>query len=891
MVNSSANRFMSSGSVAALLMAMGVAAPGAALAQSSDSSGSTIQEVVVTGTRTTGVTAANSAAPVQIVGKNALTNTGGIDLSQALTASVPSLNIDTTGGDMAALSIQASLRGLSPNDTLVLINGMRRHDTSNLAVDGGSPYSGSATVDLSFIPVDAIDHVEVLTDGAAAQYGTDAIAGVVNIILKRGASGGNFTGTGGAFYTGQGATGAFAINKGFNLGQNGFLNVTLEEKYHTFTYAGVGDERFQGANGAVLPTCTGSASEGDTFPPACLQSPDTNVTQSQKYPYENRVNGDPAYHLYNGLYNGGYDVSPDMQVYSFGSIGYRLAEHYENYRAPSLNEATTSTGATVDPTPLGFDPMEQIKELDYSFTAGVKGKLSDWTYNLATTYGDNHVDVYVINSANNVLYAGLQSLSSTQVPLQTNFYDGSFDTTQWTNTLDLNRNFNVGMAEPLNVAVGAEFRKETYTLGAGEAPSYVDGGVQSFFGYSPLDASSHSRTNYAFYTDLAASPIAKLHVDLAGRFEHYSDFGSAEVGKLTARYDFSAAFALRGTVSNGFRAPTLAEEYYSGTNVGPNQAEAQLPPNSPAAKLAGFEPLKPEKSVNLSIGAVAHPLPRLQVTVDAYNIQLNNRIEVTNSLQGLYNGELINSGILDTVAARGVTIQPNLRSVGFSAFANAASTNTSGVDLTANYASDFSEFGHVDWTVGFNWNHTYFTKLASLPGLAATPAPTPLPAHPTAAQVATYNAQEAAYAEAQNLGQTPGSPLLTGSALSALTTMIPEEKTILQALWTKDKWSVNLRETIYGRSSSIAFAPGANGAEFIESIPITGITDLDVGFKLTSFLKIDLGANNLFNTLPPKAPVIGGQPADGGLVFNLPYTFSPWGINGGYYYGRVTLTF
>jgi iron complex outermembrane receptor protein len=883
---------MYGGSLTALLLAMGIAAPTVAFAgepittltttadatadtTTTDTSAPTSSEVIVTGTRQTGVTAADSPAPVQVVGAAALVKTGAVDLASSLVSDVPSLNIQATGADMAALSIQAALRGLNPNDTLVLIDGKRRHDSSNLAVDSGSSFSGSATVDLSFIPVAAIDHVEVLTDGAAAQYGTDAIAGVVNVILKKGASAGTLTATGGSYYSGQGETGEISLNKGFDLGDNGWLNVTLEDRYHNYSYTGIGDERFQTSNGKALPTCTGGATEGGAFPPTCLQFPDSNASKSANFPYENRVNGDPEFNLYNAEYNMGYDISPDLEIYSFGSAGYRLAAHYENYRNPGRVDATSSTGETIIPFPDGFDPLEQIKELDGSFTGGIKGKLAGWNFDLATTYGEDNVGVYVINSANNVLFDQLQAASSTPLVPQTNFYDGAFDDTQSTTTLDFDKSFDTGfLASPLNVAFGGEYRRETFTLSAGEPSSYVDGGVQSFFGYSTLDAGNYARTNEAVYVDLAADPIQNLHLDLAGRYEHYSDFGGAPVGKFTARYDFNPQFALRGTVSNGFRAPTLQEEHYSGTNVGPTFAEAQLPPNSSAALASGFQPLKPEKSINYSVGFVAHPMDRMQITVDAYDIQLNNRIEVTNAFYGEYSGTVIDPAILTTIADRGVAIQPSLRSIAIATFTNAADTNTVGVDLTGNYSSDFDQYGHVDWTLGFNYDHTKFTKILSLPSAAECDA---------AALAANASL-------CSSLGQVAGGALITPDGQSDLVDATPEFKVIMQAYWTLDKWSANLRGTVYGPESELTTDPG-NDQPFTESVPTTFIVDLDIGYKVTSNIKLDMGANNLFNTFPPSAPVVNGQPADGNLVFHVPYGFAPWGVNGGYYYGRVTVDF
>ena len=836
-------KLMYSAGVMALLVSTGMAGQAfAAAATPADSS--SVEEVIVTGTRQTGVKAVDSAAPIELVGSAALVRTGSTDLASVLETSVPSLNIQTTGGDAAAVSIQAALRGLSPNDTLVLVDGKRRHPTSNLAVDGGSPYSGSATTDLSFIPVGAIDHIEVLTDGAAAQYGTDAIAGVVNVILKKGDSGGSMSATGGENYNGQGQTGAWSFNKGFAVGDKGFLNVTLEERIHDPTVQGIGDGRFQNPDGSVL--------SGLTFPAS-------NVTQSSNFPHENQLNGDPRFNIYNGFYNAGYELSDNVELYSFGSYGNRVAQHYENYRSPAKVSGVTSTGVTVYPLPNGFDPEEQFRETDYSFTGGLRGTLADWHWDVSTTYGDNNNQIYVVNSANAQLFPQLQALSATPITPQRTFFNGAFDATEWTSNIDVDRTFSVGLASPLNVAAGFEYRKETYRISAGEPASYYGAGAQSFDGYTPLDEGAHSRTNYAGYIDLAVDPIANLHTDLAGRFEHYSDFGDTEVGKFTARYDFSPMFAIRGTISSGFRAPTLAEEYYSGTNVSPYSAEVQLPPNSTPAQVAGFSPLRPEQSDNYSIGLVAHPLPGLQITADAYEIDLKDRILTSGLIYGTntINGQIVtvSQGVLNAIAAKGVTLDSGLSYTGISLFANAANTKTQGIEATANYTSDFGEYGHVDWSLGLNYNTTTITKLVGLPSVVSNPA----------------------------LGN---SEILSLNASSALTTATPQEKVILQAFWTLGKWSANLRETVYGPTGQWS----ADNSYF-QKIGVTGITDIDIGYKVTSALKLEVGANNLLNTFPPRVGAAGGFPVGGGLVFNTPYSFAPWGGNGGYYYGRVTYTF
>jgi iron complex outermembrane receptor protein len=804
------------------------------------------------------VKAADSAAPIQVVGANALKNVGQPDLIQTLSQNLPSFNAQGYGADAAALTLSAALRGLNPNDTLILINGKRRHTTGNLAVDGGSPYQGSATTDLSFIPVGAIDHIEVLQDGAAAQYGSDAIAGVVNIILKDADHGGSISATGGQYYEGDGATGAWSLNKGFGIGDKGFADVTLEQRYHDFSRQGGADYRFSNPSGALNSGLSAVDAAG--------------IPKTPGYPDMNNIYGDPQYNVYDGFFNAGYDLGSGVQLYSFGSYGHRDASSYENYRKPSKIEGTSSTGALVVPLPLGFSPREALSEDDYSITVGLKGMVADWSWDLSSTYGGDRDKIYTVNSANAQLFPVLQAASATPVVPQRNFYDGSFTTTEWTNNLDIDRAFNVGLATPLNVAFGAEQRTDSFGITAGEPSSYYGAGAQSFTGYGPTDAGTHTRTSYAGYVDLAVNPIMPLHLDLAGRYEHYSDFGDATVGKLTARYDFTPAFALRGTVSTGFRAPTLAEEFYSGTNVSPAFAQVQLPPNSPAAAVAGFGPLKPEKSTNYSIGFVAHPAERLQITLDAYEIDITNRIVGSGFLLGSETdsagvNHVISQAILNAISAHGNVLDSGISYAGIQLFTNGVNTKTQGAELTITYASDFGDMGHVDWTAGFNYNETTITKLAPLP------------------------------AQDVNLGIQQTS-LLSPQAITALTTATPREKVVLGAYYTHSKWSVNLRETIYGPSSELFSLNGlGSGAGTTNlQIGVTGITDLDVGYKITDALKLDVGANNLFNTKPPTMPNVsngsgGVQPADGNNVYGEPAQFSPFGINGGYYYARVTYTF
>jgi len=824
----------------------------------------TLSEVIVTGTRQIGVRASDSAAPISIVDAGSMGRVGQPDLNQALQQNLPSFNAQPFGYDAAALTVSAALRGLNPNDTLVLINGKRRHSTANLAVDNGSPYSGAASVDLGLIPVAAIDHVEVLQDGAAAQYGSDAIGGVVNLILKNARAGGVASLTGGQYYAGDGDTGAWSINNGFGLGERGFLNVTVEQNYHDFTQRGGPDARYFTADGQLLPTVSPALAAGLR---GALDSPNVN-----------HQFGDPRSNLIKAFVNAGYDLGNGIQLYSVDSYAHRNASAYENYRAPSVVTGVTSSGDTVVPFPNGFNPREAIREDDYALSLGVRGDLGLWHWDLSSTFGRDRDVVNTVDSANVDLFSTQQAAAAAPLIPQINFADGSFTSSELTNNLDITRDFEVGFAQPLSLAFGAEFRRNTFSIEQGSPSSVFGFGAASYPGFAASDQGDHSRTNAAGYVDIALNPVTRWKIDLAGRFEHYSDFGNAEVGKFTTRYDITPEFAVRGTVSNGFRAPTLAEEYYSATNVTPTTANVQLPANSPAAVLAGFRALQPETSMNYSIGLVMHPMPRLQITLDAYQINIRHRIINSNTLLGSEcsapnDCTVVSQGVVDAIKAHGNNIdQNNLSYTSISIFSNGASTITRGLESTANYASDFGDFGHVDWTFGLNYNKTQVESIQPLP----------------------VQVTNAALQQTQLLGP---------ASISGLVDATPRVKSVIGALYTLGPASVNLRESIYGRTFE-TFSLDGTGNSYpgnpatVARIGTTAITDLELAYSVTHSFKIAVGANNLFDKSPPAMPNVANRsapfqptPADGHHVLGFPLPFAPWGINGGYYYGRVTYTF
>ncbi|HUO01694.1 MAG TPA: TonB-dependent receptor [Rhizomicrobium sp.] len=963
-----------------LLVGSSVAAFALSAGQSfAQSASQEAETVIVTGTRVQGMTAADSAAPIQVLGTDALVHgTGSADLRQQLGQTVPSFTAQQFGGDTANLTLSAALRGLSPNDTLVLVNGHRRHYTGNFHVDGGYG-AGSASADLSMIPSAAIDHVEVLLDGAAAQYGTDAIAGVVNIILKNKSSGGSLSATIGDYYdrgdfAGGNSNGAkydVSYNMGLPLFDKGFVNFTVEKQYQNFTQYGGADSRYvNNLNQPVAQTTvTGVGTNGvATLGTVGNQIPNSFLASTTGYPRNNSINGNLEYQLTMAEMNSEYDFSDNFSIYAFGTIGHKFGKSYENDRLPNqiiatmgsnqpcsasnpngyltgsstpdgthpnclgpyaidttngfaappgtpgagLNPVTgqigiaqtgnagnlfsstltnartgaalpTATGETALGTtpelvlyPNGFRPLEAIKEDDYQYNIGEKFNLAGWAVDADVGYGKDIDNVYTLNSANRTLFIDTHTTP-------TNFYDGSFTASQFTGTIDAVHPFNVGMASPLTVAIGAEAREDTYGIGAGEPLSYYNEGAQSFPGYSPPQASTHSRKNYAGYIDLAVAPIEALQIDVAGRAEHYTDFGDTQIGKVTVRYDFNPQWAVRGTVSTGFRAPTLSEEFYNAVNVSPAAATVQLPADSASAQLLGLTNLKPESSTSYSLGIVAHPLEDLSATVDVYSIAIGNRI--VNSATVTSAGGAINVPVVATaVSDLGLSLDPTATQQGVTAFLNGISTLTQGVDATVNYPTDFGDKGLVNWTLAGNYNTTHTGRTAAPPSVI--------------------------------LASNPSASFFTPYSVFAFDHQTPVIKVGLTADWTLDQYGATVRETFWGPDHGYT-SPNAGGEEIPANQAGVGITDLEGRYNITDQLQFAIGANNVFNikpdvygaapncaSLPSNVTIVSGgsckagpnqsngevQTASNNSVYQAPLGsfFDP---NGGYYYARISYNF
>jgi iron complex outermembrane receptor protein len=764
------------------------------------------EEIIVTGTRQLGRTKQDSPAPVDVISAKELQATGEQNVFDALNKVLPSLDLPPIGFDTAGLTRSARLRGLSPDDTLVLVDGKRRHVTANINADIG-PVGGSDPVDLDMIPLSLIDHIEVLRDGAAAQYGSDAIAGVINIILKHADQGGSAYAQEGATYVQDGFTNNLGTSYAIPLGTNGFFDIGGDYRYHDHTNRG-GNFPSEASTGSQLPA---------------LGLPVFTVPNKGSI---SQIEGDPRYNLVNLGYNTAYDTGA-VTLYSFGTYGYRHSEAFENYRDPNTSGAYP---AAFQYYPNGFEPLEAINEDDYSVTIGAKGDLiDDWRYDLSSTYGGDIDNISTLASINPSYQAAFGYSP-------THFHAGEFNDTEWTNNLDISKPIDVAvLAAPLNIAFGGEFRRNTYQLNQGDAASFYGGGAQAYPGFTPASANYLQRTNEAGYVDLATYLLPKWQVDLAGRFEHYSDVKNTETGKLTTRYDIIPEFAIRGTISNGFRAPTLPQEGFSAVNVGPTTVSGQFPVASAAARSLGAEPLKPERSQNYEVGFVAEPADRMHLAFDLYRIDIRDQIVDSGAFSGPSAlAALLLSGLLPpTCSAGGCNVYAQY-------YTNGVNTRTYGADVTLDYRTLLGEDGRIDWLAAANFDSVSITR------------------------------------EEASAGFTP-------DVLSEIKEDTPKSKIILQATYTLDPWSLMTRVTRYGQVVEV-LPDGPNGGA-----PYTAnknrpawIGDVEIGYKITPEMQLTLGADNFTNKYANHTTAISRYH---NAIEYIPS--SPYGIDGGLYYARL----
>ncbi len=643
-----------------------------------ESFGDDLKEVVMVGSRRNGRVKTETAVPVDVISLNQTAMpTAKMDLTSVLNAAAPSFNYNKQSGSDGADHIDlATLRGLGPDQTLVLVNGKRRHQTAFVAVFGTRGRGASGT-DLNAIPQGAIDRVEILRDGASAQYGSDAIAGVINLILKKdinnfninaGWSGYNDTKYN-SFYSkdlGQypdakkidGNTVSLNMNYGFALGKKGgFMNITVTGNIADKTLRQVNDTSNIATNkdGLILNTYR-------------------------------RANGDAGLSSAGTIANMEIPICKAATFYAFGGINYKASDAFAFTRNFSQNPErfpTMGSGALFfDPsimtkTPDGdvyYNPHIQTHIRDASLTAGIKGTTNcGWDWDLSRTVGKNDFHYFGDKTYNASLGFG-----------KTHFDDGGFSFAQHTINLDFNKHINT-IASGLNVAFGAEHRNEYYNIYAGEEASYKNyditkaGGSQGYPGYQPNDVVNAKRSVFGLYADGELDITKKWLVGTAVRYENYSDFGSTINFKIASRYKVASNFNVRGSFSTGFRAPSLQQINFSNTFTtvqGGQISEVKIAPNySAIAQAAGIPNLKQENSTNLSIGFTWKPLKNLSVTMDGYMVKVKDRVVLSGQFDA--SDATLNPVLTNTL---------NNLHVGLAQFfANAVNTTNSGIDLVVEY--------------------------------------------------------------------------------------------------------------------------------------------------------------------------------------------------------------
>lgn len=808
----------------------------AAPAANGDTTGG--EGIVVTGLRGVQLRSiTKSPAPIDVVRGDQVNAIGRAEFGEALTKLLPSFNFVTNQAGVTSIVRPVTNRGLGPAYTLVLVNGKRRHNGASITAGSGDN-SGVNPVDFDLIPTGLVGSIQVLKDSAAAQYGSDAVAGVVNVKLKDSDHGLNSSLTWGSLYQGNGSKQSWKAqaDAGFRLGNDGgFLHLS-------------GDVRHRGQAWWNFPATNTKFYGSTTAPSATAQA------RNAAWNLDGAHNGDPKINAFNLAYNARLPISGSTTLYSFGTFGHRESQAGNNVRREN---GKASFDALF---PDGYFPVNDIAENDWQIVTGADGDLGGWKWDLSTTYGRDrahHSSDLTINP----------SLGPTGPTHFDNLATYIFD--QWTTNADLTKAIDVGLAKPLQVSLGSEFRRDHFKTLAGDPDGYRNGGyiykagdqlddpnlgqaalvgAQSSFTIRPGEQANISRNVLAGYVDLGLYPLEQWYIGAAGRVEHYSDASGTTVGgKFNTRFDITDHFALRGTVGTGFRAPSLSQIGYAQTDnrtaivngvVVPSLSVLALN-SSPLARALGATDLKPEKSVNFGLGAVWEITPNLSITADGYQVTVKNRIIRTSNLAG--------ANVTAALIANGYT---GTEFVTY--FTNAIDTRSRGLDVVVEARHDFDRLGKLNLSASFNYNETTIRRIADTPAKLGT--------------LAT------------------GFVFFGRDRQGELSVGNPKTKLVLAANWALKPFEVNLQTTRYGKltywRSQLTSQDRVYGAKWI--------TDIDVGVNVTRFAKLSVGAANVFNVRPDAYPELG-DPNTGASGFV--YGPSPFAPSGGYYYGRIGLSF
>lgn len=763
-------------------------------------------DIVVTGTRAAGRTRLDSVAPVDVLSATELKNQGTTETAAALASIAPSIDFPRPAVTDATDAIRpATLRGLSPDQTLVLINSVRAHPSALLNING-SVGRGAAAVDLNTIPTAALNSIEVLRDGASALYGSDAIAGVINLRLRQARSGGGASINAGEFKTHvpapldprnetDGQTVTASVWQNLPLGSDGYLDLTGEFLNRE-------------------PTNRGDLDTRNSPPVVRSRFGDPDVKQSTGYA-----------NLGVPLANSGWEIV------GWGGYQFRRSQSAAFPRNPS------NTNNVPSIYPNGFLPLIQTKSRDFTITGGLKGALGVWDTSLTASYGKNTIN-----------YATLHTLNATYGSNSpTSFYDGAVSYDQFVANLDLSHDYAFGPSSDVTAAVGAEYRREGYAISAGEPKSYNHGpiyisptnggstsaGAQGFGGFSPENIIDQHRDNVSGYLDLEGK-FSNVSVGLAGRLEHYSDFGTTANGKLSARWDVTPSFALRGGIQTGFRAPSLQQQYFTSIASvivnGDVILTGTFPSVSPVAMALGGRQLEPEKATNYSAGFVFRHGP-FNLTVDGYEIDLRNGLALSENISSGFSADVAN-----LLAPYGVS------SARF--FINGVKLRTRGVDVIANYRVRTESAGLFNFTLAGNYNDI---KIKSVPDTTSVlnPAPT----------------------------------LVSRTRIVSIEDGTPETKIVGTVDWTSGAAGLTLRGSYYGDVNE----PGTTAASDLH----TGkkfLADIEGRYTFRNRFHFGLGVDNLFDVYPDASPA--GFSSTG--VVDFPF-YSPFGFNGRRLYAKVAV--
>jgi len=824
--------------------------------------GNNLENVVVLGSRSAPRSRMDTPVPVDVVDIQRLTaNVAQVSVNQILNFVAPSFTSNVMSLTDATDHIDpASLRGLGPDQVLVLINGKRRHTTSVINING-SLGKGSVGTDLNAIPTSAIKRIEILRDGASAQYGSDAIAGVINIILNSDVNKLSASVTGGGF-AGKNSDGLDGetvqanVNYGVALNdKGGFLNLAGSFDFRDFAsrttpYRGVIFTDYN--NPALYPNPTGADITDEELVRRGMERGDfvPNIGQSK-----NR--GGSLF------FNSVIPVAEEAEIYAFGGLNYRNGTSTAFYRTP---RQLTQNNATIYPN--GFLPQINTNNLDQSFAVGIRGNLGEWKADFSNSFGRNAVEF----ATRNTLNASMLNSSPTS------FESGGYDFTQNTTNLDFSRFFE-GPLSGINVAFGFENRFEKYRINPGEEASYVNygnainagtaenpvyipsptgniptrfaangspfaSGAQGFPGISADNLTNETRTSIAGYADVEVNVTDKFLVDGAIRFENYSDFGSTLNGKIAARYKFSDAFLLRGAVNTGFRAPSLHQRYFNSTSTvfidGAFVESGTFANDSRVAQLLGIPKLKEETSDSYSLGFTSN-LGKFKITVDGYLVNINDRV--------IYTGQFSGSNA-PTATPQDRELYDLLRLANATTarfFANAVDTRTQGIDAVVSYSTPLG-------------NGIFRADLANT------------------------------FTKTEIVGDVHASPLLVGkeniyldqASRILIERVTPRIKTNLSLDYSWNKWNAFVRNVYFGQVQQ-----PTNVEANRQTLPGRVVTDVGAGYNITKGLKLTVGANNLFDVYP--AQLLLSSQGTSGILY--PNQAPQFGFLGRYVFTRLALNF